>query len=194
MNQTLTEHLKRLNPTGVEWDDMTEQQKEELRMQWDKVVSQPENLACSCPRTGCRNNRNCKFCVSLHRYYDGLADCLRIVDDKLEDGIPYEKRHNLHKYTSAQATSREDYAAFSAAREPDPVELRKEIDEYHRIVHDPKNIACNCPRTDCWYHNNCVKCIALHRYYDGFPNCCQPIGDKIDEAIQAYKLEQGGNP
>lgn len=189
MNKLQAEHFKRLNPTGIEWNDMTDQQKEELRQEWDKVVSQPKNLNCSCPRHGCRNNHNCKFCVSLHRYYGGLADCLRFVDDKWQEELPPEKKYNIHMNIAPQAQTREEYERFTSARQ-DKENVRKEVEEYHRIVHTPENIKCNCPRTDCWYHDNCVKCAALHRYYNGFPNCCQPIGDKIDAAVQAYMQEQ----
>ena len=189
MNQSLDEHLKRLNPTGADWADLTEEQQLELRKTWDAVVSDPKNLDCTCPRIGCRNNRNCKFCVGLHRYYGGLADCLRFVDDKISEGVPADKRYNIHGIVlkGQQAQTREEYEAHVASAPPDPERMMALVEEYHRVVRVPKNIACTCPRTDCWYHNNCVKCAALHRYYDGFPDCCKEIHDKIDAAVQAYK-------
>ena len=197
MNQSLNEHLKKLNPTGIEWEDMTEEQKEALRKQWDAVVSIPKNLTCTCPRTGCRNNHNCAFCCLTHRDYGSLPDCLRIVDDKLSEGVPPEKRHNIHTHMNPNqkfATNRNEYAdavaASSASGQLTPEQARKNVEEWHKLVRDPKKTPCSCPHTDCWYHGNCVKCIALHRAYDGFPYCCRPIHDKIDAAVQAYRAEQ----
>jgi hypothetical protein len=197
MNQAQSEHLKRLNPTGIQWSDMTEQQQLELRQKWNAVVSDPKNLNCTCPNAPCRNNRNCMFCVSTHRYYGSLPDCLRPVDDKISEGVPPEKRHNIHitmNRRQVHATSRDEYyrvtAAWHKEHPEESAELnKKNVAEWHALVRDRKNTACRCSRTDCWYHGNCVKCLALHRYYDGFPACCQDIHDKIDAAAQAYRQE-----
>ena len=200
MNLALNEHLKRLNPTGVDWADMTDAQKDELRKKWDAVVSQPKNLNCTCPRAGCRNNRNCNFCVVTHREDGSLPDCLRYVDDKISEGVPPEKRHNVHALqnpTQKIAVTRDGYErslAEAMKNDPDPeaaaAAARMRVESWHKRVRDPEVNVCRCPRADCWYHGNCVKCIALHRYYDGFPDCCRHIFDKIDAAVQAWDKEQ----
>ena len=201
MNLSHIEHLKKMNPTGIDWEDMTEEQKNALREQWQKVVSEPKNLNCTCPRTSCRNNRNCNFCVLTHCYYGSLPDCLRFVDDKISAGVPPEKRHNVHTgHNPGQihAANRNDYANGLMERGKEFTEeqkakmrvaARERVENWHRLVRDPDKNKCSCPRTDCWYHGNCVKCCALHRHYDGFPDCAREIHDKIDAAVQAYKAE-----
>jgi hypothetical protein len=177
---------------------MTEDQKEDLRRQWDEVVSVPRNLTCTCPRSFCENNHNCQFCITTHRSYGSLPDCLRIVDDKLSAGIPPEKRHNIHSHMNAnqkKAVSREDYHnSIAAAVKLDPnamEEGRKRAKLWHDLVRDPEKNKCTCKRTDCRFHANCTKCIALHRPFDCFPSCCESIHDKIAGAILTYKAEQG---
>lgn len=197
MNQALIEHLKRLNPSGIKWDDMTKQQKEELTEKWNEVASAPKNLNCTCPRHFCENNHNCQFCILTHRYYGSLPDCLRRVDDLISEGIPPEKRHNIHAHMNNNqsiAINREEYArrvSEGVKADPNGKEAgKKRAAEWHALVRDPKNLGCSCPRTDCLFHGNCTKCCAVHRAYDGFPHCCQFIHDKIDAAVQAYRAEQ----
>ncbi|NLO48741.1 MAG: hypothetical protein GX111_10540 [Clostridiales bacterium] len=197
MNLLLEEHLKKLNPTGIKWDDMTEEQKENLKRQWDQVVSVPRNMTCTCPRTFCENNHNCQFCITTHRSYGSLPDCLRIVDDKLSAEIPPEKRHNIHSHMNKnqnKAINREDYHnSIAAAVKQDPnamEEGRKRAAIWHDLVRDPENTKCTCKKTDCRFHSNCTKCIALHRHFDGFPSCCESIHDNIACAILAYRAEQ----
>ena len=179
MSKTIDDHLKRLNPTGIEWADMTEQQKEDLRDKWNAVASDPENLNCTCPRTFCRNNHNCRNCIALHRYFDGLPDCLRRLEREMQADVPPGKR-----YTEKMNPTGMDGAALAKR---DPAHAKRVAEEWNDIVKNPKNTACNCPRTDCWYHGNCVKCIALHRSYDGFPNCVRYIVDEIEAVVDAYK-------
>ena len=195
MGKTVDESLKRMNPTGIPWEDMTEEQRIELREMWDKVVSIPENLDCSCFRTGCRNNRNCKNCLALHRYYDGLSYCLSLIVDKMQEEVPQEKRYNMH-YKIQAAGKPEGSIDYTVdpnemrkiiTKDDTPADRRKRADEWAAIVKKPKNTACNCPRTDCWYHGNCVKCIALHRYYQGFPNCVRYIADEVDDIVEAHR-------
>lgn len=197
MNQLLLEHLKRLNPTGKPWAELSAEEKESLMEEWNLAISTPEGLACSCPRHYCENNHNCKFCIATHRYYGSLPDCLRKVDDAWCEGVPFEKRHNVHVVMNPNQTgaiTREEYAerVAEAMSKWDPDEqaaAKQRTKEWHDLVRIPKNVACRCSRTDCVFHGNCTKCIAVHRHYNGFPACFEPIYDKIDAAVQAYKAE-----
>ena len=197
MNPLLEEHLKKLNPTGIKWEDMTEDQKETLRREWDQVVGVPRNLTCTCPRSFCENNHNCQFCMATHRSYGSLPDCLRLVDDKLNADVPLEKRHNIHSYMNNNqpvAINREDYhnrIAEAVKHDPNAMEAgRQRAKVWHDLVRNPENVKCRCKKTDCRFHGNCTKCIALHRHFDGFPACCESIHDKIAAAILAYRAEQ----
>ena len=195
MSKAFEEHMKRINPTGVEWADMTEQQQLELREKWDAVVSVPDNLNCSCPRTGCRNNRNCRFCIALHRYYDCFTDCFDPLGLEMQTGIPPEKRFDMH--TKMQSTNNPPEGIIDPS-DPDgsrerlnrmnsPEQMRKVLATWDEVVRNPKNTACNCPRTDCWYHGNCVKCAALHRYHSGFPNCFRYLADEVEAYAEKYR-------
>ena len=193
MGKIIDDHLKRMNPTGISWTDMTEKQRVELKVTWDAVVSVPENLDCSCPRIGCRNNRNCRNCVALHRYYDGFPDCLRPLDDKIQAGLPPDKKYNMHY--KIQSDGNQDGTVDKADPDGSRERLIKQntpegrialADKWAEIVRNPKNTACKCPRTDCWYHGNCVKCVALHRHFEGFPDCVRYIVDEIEAAVEAY--------
>ncbi len=198
MNDMLCEALKKMNTTGIPWDEMTEEQKEAQRREWDKIAGDRKNLYCSCPRAHCENNHNCQFCIATHRHYGSLPDCLRLVEDKISEGVPLERRHNIHKNMNphqTKAISRDDYGAIfaNADKITDPVRLeqaRKNAKEWHDLVRVPENIKCPCKRTDCRFHSNCTKCIALHRYYNTFPKCCEEIHDKIAAALLAYRAEQ----
>ena len=200
MSKAMDERLKKMNPTGIEWDDMTEQQKLELREQWDAIVSVPENLDCSCFRTGCRNNRNCRNCMALHRYYDGLSHCMCSIVDAMQADVPLEKRYNQHYKIQAsgraegvlQSTEDPNISRERLAQQDAPGVMRQRIENWAEIVRKPKNTACTCPKTDCWYHGNCVKCAALHRYYDGFPQCIRYIVDKVDTIIEEHDASQNG--
>ncbi len=204
MGRTNDEHLAKLNPTGIAWEDMTEEQKLELRKEWDKVVSDPKELYCTCPRTGCRNNHNCIQCMTLHRYYDSLTDCLRFVEEKLDEGIPEERILNTgYKMQidgnedsglvdpTDQVASRARLAKSIQAGKLDIIAVQNKWD---RISKDPKNRACRCKNADCWYHGNCVKCVALHRHYGGVPACVRYIVDDVEKVADAYWAEQGGKP
>ncbi|NLO48743.1 MAG: hypothetical protein GX111_10550 [Clostridiales bacterium] len=205
MGKTNDAHLAKLNTTGIAWEDMNEEQRLALRKEWDKIVSDPDELYCTCPRTGCRNNHNCVFCVALHRYYDGFPDCLRPLDEKMQEGIPQNRRYNMHLKIQSDGTpegiidphdpdgSRE--RLFKHAQEANVKDQGvAAADRWHKIVKNPKNRTCTCSHTDCWYHGNCVKCIALHRHFDGFPACDRYIVDKIDDIVDTYWAEQSGKP
>ena len=206
MGKTNDEHLKRLNPTGVEWEDMTEDEQLALRQEWNKIVSEPKNLNCTCPRHGCFNNRNCKHCIALHRFYDGFADCFRRLEEAMQAHLPQKRKYNMHAKILAEGFPPGEYDPTE-----DPDITRKKLFERHQqmakenpdaykrprgpgrwgeIVADPKNKVCDCPNTECWYHGNCVKCAALHRYYDGFPHCLRYIVDEIDIITENYDREQ----
>ena len=202
MGRTNDEHLKKLNPTGIPWEEMTEEQQLTLRKEWDKIVSDPKELYCTCPRTGCRNNHNCVQCMSLHRYYDCLTDCLRFVEVKLDEGIPMERV--LNTGYKMQNDGNED-SGLVDAHDPDASRARliQAMDEkaqialndkWKKISQNPKNKACRYQNTDCWYHGNCVKCVALHRHYGGVPSCVRYIIDDVEKVADAYWEEQGGKP
>ena len=194
MNLSLIDHLNRLNPTGVKWENMTEEQRLELRNRWHSVVSNPDNLGCECPSGHCKQNSNCKFCMPIHRFYGSLPYCLQRIDDEISAGVPNDVRHNIHSEmnkSQVTATSRDEYKQKAAAwhrehPEQSPELRKKKWEEWDAIIQDPDNLVCSCTKTDCLYHGNCHKCIALHRHYDGFPYCCRDIGEKIEVAVQSY--------
>jgi hypothetical protein len=45
--------------------------------------------------------------------------------------------------------------------------------ETKRILSDPANLECTCPRVQCQYHGQCRECVALHRYYKSTPACLE---------------------
>jgi len=52
-----------------------------------------------------------------------------------------------------------------------------------RILSDPKNLRCPCPKTKCEWHGRCRECVALHRYSKRHvPNCIQQY---INERLKA---------
>jgi hypothetical protein len=55
------------------------------------------------------------------------------------------------------------------------------VQELRKIVADPKNQACSCPKVKCEWHGKCLECVTLHRYNkDHVPNCFQQmINDKL---------------
>ena len=61
----------------------------------------------------------------------------------------------------------------------DEEELLAEMLKWDQIVADPENLQCSCEVTVCKYHGDCQKCIAVHRYYDGFPACLREFADKL---------------
>lgn len=201
------EHLAKLNPTGVAWKDMTEEQRFELQKSWDAIVSDPKELYCTCPRSFCRNNHNCIQCMALHRYYDCFSDCLEPIELGIQEGIPEEKR--FPSAYKMQMDGNEDSglvdpsdpdgsrARLVAAAQKQKFGLYEAMDRWTKIVRNPKNRACTCKNTDCWYHGNCVKCVALHRHFGGVPACSRYIIDQIEEWTDAYwaaqKAEKNGS-
>lgn len=193
MGKTVKENLKKMNTTGIEWSCMTDEQKKTLRKEWDAIVSDPNELYCTCKLSSCRNNHNCKFCIALHRYYDGLPDCLRPALEKIQENLPKDKKYNIHYKIQADGNPPEliDPHDADATRErlvryaesglgQDPA------DKWAAIVKNSRNTACTCPNSDCWYHGNCVKCIALHRHFGGFPYCVRYIADEVDDIVAVY--------
>lgn len=199
MGKANEEHLAKLNPTGKAWKDMTEDERLELKKSWDKIVSDPNELYCTCPRTGCRNNHNCIQCITLHRYYDCLTDCMRTVEEKLNEGVPLE--YQLNTGYKMQFDGNEDSglidphdqeesrARLVQAMKDGKLDIYAVMDKWDRISKNPKNRACRCRNTDCWYHGNCVKCIALHRHFEGVPACVRYIVDDVEAAAEAYRKE-----
>ena len=196
MGKVNDDHLKRMNPTGINWADMTEQQKIELKEKWDAVVSIPKNLNCTCPLTGCRNNRNCRYCIALHRYYDCLTNCFRNIVEEMEAGVPQEHRFDQHtkmqssgaEFEFVELTDDPDESRARLQQASTPETMRKTLAIWDAVVREPENTACTCTETGCWYHGNCVKCAALHRYYKGFPHCVRYLADEIEAAVSLYKM------
>jgi hypothetical protein len=59
----------------------------------------------------------------------------------------------------------------------------KIVKEIRKIVADPDNRKCPCPKTECEWHGRCIECVTLHRYYgDHVPNCFQIF---INEKLKA---------
>ncbi len=199
------EHLKKMMTLGIPWEEMTPEQQRQQRIEWDKVVSDPNELYCTCPRSSCRNNHNCTQCVTLHRFYDGFPDCLRPIDDRMQEGVPADRRYNMHlKFQSSGGNDKTGLVDPSdpvgsrerlmKAREEAGQDVYSLMDEWDKVAKNKKNQACRCKNSDCWYHGNCVKCIALHRHFEGFPDCCAYIMDMIDEHNEAYWASVGGKP
>ena len=203
MSRFNRERLAKMNPTGIPWEEMTDEQKNALRVEWDKVAGDPAQLYCTCPRTGCRNNHNCQFCAALHRYYDGFPDCLRPLDEEMQTGVPKEYRYNMHLKIQSDGTpagiidphdpdlSRQRLFEMAKDMTEEQKKVKRGPDRWAEIVRDPKNRACKCPHGDCRYHGNCVKCSALHRAYGSFPYCMNYITDLIEEKCDIYWAEHG---
>jgi hypothetical protein len=64
------------------------------------------------------------------------------------------------------------------------VATQADLDEWARIVADPANLVCTCAVTGCAYHGDCKRCVALHRYYRGYPGCTR---DFAKEFVENYK-------
>lgn len=57
------------------------------------------------------------------------------------------------------------------------------IQKIRKIVADPENNKCSCPKIKCEWHGKCRECVTLHRYFkDHVPNCFQQF---INEKIKA---------
>ncbi|MGD9158362.1 MAG: hypothetical protein PVG39_08160 [Desulfobacteraceae bacterium] len=193
MSRTIDDHLKQINPTGIDWIELTEKQQLKVREEWDAVVSDPGNLSCACPNTSCANNRKCKKCIALHRYYDGVPECLRPLVDKVQASVPQEKKYNVHYKIQADGAlygivdpTDPDGSRERLMKANTPEKMKKVVEKWAAIIADPENTKCDCPNVDCKYHGNCVKCVALHRYYGGFPHCVRYIIDEIDAIVETH--------
>jgi hypothetical protein len=65
------------------------------------------------------------------------------------------------------------------------------IKEIRKVLSKPENLQCSCPKIKCEWHDDCKKCIALHRYFrKHIPNCMQNIFNaKIKEVAQIFELD-----
>lgn len=65
------------------------------------------------------------------------------------------------------------------------------VKKNRRLLEDPANLKCPCPKVKCEWHGRCRECVALHRYYkDHVPNCFQQyINDKIRDLARIGELE-----
>ena len=64
------------------------------------------------------------------------------------------------------------------------------IQKIRAVADDGENLKCSCPKTKCEWHGNCMKCVAIHRYYgEHIPNCLQCIiNDKIKALAGAGEM------
>jgi hypothetical protein len=75
-------------------------------------------------------------------------------------------------------------------------ELVKEI---RSVLNDTDNMKCTCPKIECEWHDDCKKCVAIHRYYkEHIPNCLQLVfRDRINEMARTFEItvtEKGKTP
>ena len=63
--------------------------------------------------------------------------------------------------------------------------------ENRRILQNPDNLKCPCPKIKCEWHGNCQACTALHRYHkDHVPNCFQQfINDRLKAVVEIGELK-----
>jgi len=118
----------------------------ETSLTFEEILADPENLRCKCldeseGKPPCALRGLCKECIANHRYYKGVPNCLR-------------------EFTTVQGTP------------PTPEERRT----HEQIFADPENMKCTCTsgigdNPACKYKESCKECIAIHRYYKGFPAC-----------------------
>ena len=59
-----------------------------------------------------------------------------------------------------------------------------------KILKDPANLKCSCPKIKCEWHGKCRECVALHLYNkDHLPNCFQIVfNDKIKSMASIGEL------
>ena len=64
----------------------TKQEYYQLVLENRKIVSQPENLQCTCTQTLCAWHGQCRECVALHRYHqEHVPSCLQpMIHEKLQ--------------------------------------------------------------------------------------------------------------
>ncbi|MDR0818919.1 MAG: hypothetical protein LBN43_05030 [Oscillospiraceae bacterium] len=63
--------------------------------------------------------------------------------------------------------------------DPNRTATAEDLKLWAAIVADPKNLECTCTVTVCEYHGKCKQCLAVHRYYEGFPGCLRGFVDRI---------------
>ncbi len=65
----------------------TKEEYYELVLENRKIVSDPENLKCTCLHTLCEWHGRCRECIALHRYYkDHVPACLQgFINEKLKE-------------------------------------------------------------------------------------------------------------
>lgn len=64
----------------------TKEENYELVLKNMKILSNPENLKCTCPQTLCVWHGRCRECVAIHRYHkDHVPECFQsFVNDSEE--------------------------------------------------------------------------------------------------------------
>lgn len=119
---------------------------ENSKISYEEILADPQNMRCKCldeseGKPPCELRGDCKKCIAHHRYYKGFPNCLR-------------------EFTEARSAP------------PTPEERRT----HEQIFADPENLKCRCQAGEgdnpaCKYKGSCKECIAIHRYYKGFPSC-----------------------
>ena len=56
----------------------------EIKKEWDKIVSNPEKLKCTCHITSCNYHGNCKKCITLHKHFGNFPNCMSHIAEKLK--------------------------------------------------------------------------------------------------------------
>jgi hypothetical protein len=60
----------------------TKEESYELVLKNREIVSNPENLKCTCTHTLCVWHGRCRECVAIHRYHkDHLPECFQSFND-----------------------------------------------------------------------------------------------------------------
>jgi len=67
----------------------------------------------------------------------------------------------------------------------------EKIQEIRKVLENPENLKCSCPKTKCEWHSDCKKCIAQHRYFEKhIPNCLQLVfNKKIKEMVRIFEMD-----
>lgn len=54
-----------------------------------EILSDPENLKCTCPKVKCEWHGNCRKCVAAHRYFkDHVPTCFQnIFNDRIKEMV-----------------------------------------------------------------------------------------------------------
>ena len=132
------------------------------KLTYEEILADPENLVCVCNHDGseggmplCSHRTICDECILIHKVEGGIPTCLRLYTD--------------HKF-------------------PLP-DMKIRFANEKSWLADPENRKCVCTEeTDgkpCVYRGKCKECIAINRYYKGYPSCLPDFPVLSDDKITA---------